>query len=218
MVELEKLRVSLTKNGYLKIAEVVRERPSHEILNHAYGSLDGVNLQRSQVRSILSADPISEVVPSFWDDIRAHGDQLIKAFTFLAIVFSHHRLIRAFLEAGGGRPQGHLSRTDLAEKEFTNLAYAMAELGLCAYQRGAPGADYDLGSLPARLKRARRLVDRLLRTKLQRCGWKDPDEFPASDDFPFLLECRRQEFHKVLGMSYASFNEWLTGHRATPRR
>lgn len=215
MVELENLAVSLTKNGYLKIATLVQWHASHEILENVYGSHAGVNLQRSQAANILCADP---TVPSFWDDIRRFNGRTIQAFTFLAIMFSHHRLIDLFLEAGQGSAEGHISRDDLSEKEFTNLVYAMAELDLCKYAKGADDIDYDLQSLVDQLRRPRRLVKRLFRAKLVRCGWRDPDEYPNSDDLPVLLECRRLRFHEVLGLRFHVFSEWLTGRRTPPRR
>lgn len=218
MVTIERLRVSLTKNGYLKIWVLVKNHPSDEILDNVYGVHEGVNLAASQVRNILGADATSGVVPAYWDEIREHDDRTIMAFTFLAIVFSHHRLINALLEAGNGEAEGTISRDDLTSKEYTNLVYAMAELGLCEYERGAESVDYDLSSLADQLRPARDLVQRLLRDKLARCGWRDPDQFPASDDLPLLLECRRQRFHEVLGMSFTEFTEWFTGQRRLPRR
>lgn len=214
MVDLDNLAVSLTKNGYLKIATLVERHPSDEILDNVYGVHAGVNLVRSQVANILGADPN---VPSFWDDIRRFDRRTIQSFTFLAVVFSHHRLINLFLEAGGGSPRGTISRDDLSEKEFTNLVYAMAELDLCEYEKGATSIDYDLTSLVDQLRRPRRLVERLFRSKLIRCGWRDPEEYPLAGDQPVLGECQDQRFHQALGLRIGEFNEWLTGRRASPR-
>jgi hypothetical protein len=214
MVELKNLAVSLTKNGYLKIATLVERHPSEEILDNVYGVHAGINLQRSQVANILCADPN---VPSLWDDIRRFDRRTIQAFTFLAVVFSHHRLIQLFLDAGQGSPRGTISRGDISDKEFTNLVYAMAELDLCEYEKGASSIDYDLTSLVDQLRRPRRLVERLFRAKLVRCGWRDPDQYPQSGDQPVLGECQRQRFHDALGLRLSAFSEWLTGRRPSPR-
>lgn len=214
MVAVEKLAVSLTKNGYPKIATLVERYPSHEILDNIYGSHPGIKLQRSQVANILCADPI---VPSFWDDIRRFDRPTIRAFTFLAVLFSHHRLIELFRAAGKGGPRGTVSRDDLSDKEYTNLVYAMADLGLCEYEKGSTSVDYDFTQLVDQLRRPRRLVERLFRSKLVRCGWRDPAEYPRGGDRPLLAECQDKGFHEVLGLRLGAFSEWLTGHRSLPR-
>ena len=165
MVELDNLRVSLTKNGYLKIAKVVSSHGSTEMLEHVRGSHPGVNLERSQVSNVLCADPFTGMVPAFWDEVRRHDQATIEAFTFIAIVFSHERLIHAFVEGGDGAARGTLFRADMSEKEFTNLQFAMATVGLCDYRRGADQVTYDMTGLFAKLRSVGGLVGQLLRAK-----------------------------------------------------
>lgn len=217
MVEVENLKVSLTKNGYLKIATLVAACPSDEILDHATGSLPGVNLVRSQVANVLCADPRTEVVPAFWDEIRRHNRPTVRAFTFIAIVFSHHRLIEAFVEAGHGGATGTLFRREMSEKEYTNLQFAMAEVGLCAYARGTDQIDYDMGPLIEQLRNVGDLVAALLRAKLTRCGWRDPEIFRVSQDFPFVEQCCRERFNEVFGLNVREFTRWITGRPTQPR-
>lgn len=67
MIELENLCVSLTKNGYLKISQLVQLHPRNEILDNVYDVHKGINLVKSQVANILGADARSGFVPSYWD-------------------------------------------------------------------------------------------------------------------------------------------------------
>jgi hypothetical protein len=218
MVDTQNLRVSLTKNGYIKIAIIVEEHSSWEMLQHVSGSHPGVRLVVSQVANILCADPDTGVVPGLWDEVRQYDRQTIRAFVFVAILFSHHRLIQAFIDAGNGTPRGTLLRSDFeSEKEYTNLVFSLAEVDACPYDRGADQISYDLGSVTTQLQGVGQLVAKLLKRKLIRCGWRDPDEFFAGADLPLLEECRAQGFHKALGLTYAQFSEWLTGRRRRPR-
>jgi len=215
MLVVENLRVSLTKNGYLKIATLVEMHPSNEILDNCRGSHAGINLIESQVANILCAD--DGIVPAFWDEIRTYDRHTIRAFTFLAIVFSHHRLIRVFLDAGGGEGHGTIMREDLPEKEYTNLVFAMAEVDACFYERGSVQVGYDLRELPSQLAEVGPIVGELFRAKLRRCGWRDPDVFSVSGDLPLAQECAEQRFNEVLGMPVQRFSAWVLGRRHRPR-
>jgi hypothetical protein len=217
MVALDNLRVSLTKNGYLKIAKIVAAHESNEMLDNCAGSHPGVNLVRSQVANILCADPVTAMVPPFWDDVRQHDRTTIRAFTFVAVVFAHQRLIRAFQDAGQGSPTGTLFRRDMTEKEYTNLQFAMAEVGLCDYARGTDEICYDMTPLTHQLRATGTLVGQLLRAKLRRCGWRDPDRFRVAPGSPLAKQCVGERFHEVFGLSERQFTRWISGRPTQPR-
>jgi hypothetical protein len=217
MVEVSGLAVSLTKNGYLKIASLVRAYPSHQILDHVRGSISGVNLNRSQVAGVLCADPMTGLVPGFWDLVRRFDRRTVRDFVFVAIVFSHHRLIRLFREAGHGTPRGTIFREGMSTKEYTNLQFAMAEVGLCEYARGTDQVDYDMTPLTDQLANAGDLVAQLLKAKLRRCGWRDPDEFRVAADRALVQQCIEERFNEVFGMSTRQFNRWIGGRPTQPR-
>ena len=60
MSGLEELKVSLTKNGYFKVADVIANHPRHEVLANIRGRYPGINLDRAQIANMLSADPVVE--------------------------------------------------------------------------------------------------------------------------------------------------------------
>ena len=211
MIEVDRLRVSLTKNGYLKIAELLKRHSRYEILDHLDGSYPGINLVRSQVVNILGMNPTTEEIPEFWDEIREYGDRAIDCFAFVAIVLSHWRLISALRFATQGDMHGHLKRDDLTPKEYTNLVYAMHAIRLCDYRRGAESVNYDLYRLVYHLQPAGHLVRKLIRSKLLRCGWREPKEFPNSDNPGFLVACHELGIPEVFGLEHEQFEDWLNG-------
>jgi hypothetical protein len=217
MIDLQNLKVSLTKNGYLKTATIIAGHSSQEMLDHCSGTHRGVNLVRSQVANILCADA-SGMVPGFWDEVRRHDRATIRAFTFVAIVFAHQRLIQIFQGAGEGHPHGTILRSDFAtEKEYTNLQFAMAEVGLCEYARGTDQITYEMGQLVQQLRPVGPLVGELLRAKLRRCGWRDPGDYRIAADLPLCEQCVEEEFHKVFGLTGQQFVAWIMGRPRHPR-
>ncbi len=214
MIDVKRLRVSLTKNGYLKIAEVIRQHHRFEVLDHLEGSLPGINLKRSQISNILSVDPATKQLPKFWDEIREYGDAAIDAFTFIAIILSHHKFIQLYTEASQGwlgTFRGRFRRDDLKEKEYTNLVYAMAELNLCEYERGSEDIAYDLYPVVYFTLPAHDLVRDLIASKLARCGWRDPSIFPGSPHKELIQECRALALNRVFSMKWLDFKAWVAG-------
>jgi len=213
MVDFELLRVSLTKNGYFKIAWLLRHYSRFDVLDHVYGDVRGVNLAKSQVANMLDVDMVSGEIPEYWDQARVRGEHELDAFCVLAMLFSHHRLI-ALMQAGSqGRPEftGYFLREDLGEKEYTNFAYALGCFGLSEYRRGAGAVSYDLSPVIYHLRNSSDIVAALLRRKLQRAGWRDPDRFGVRPDREFAAELRANNVHGVLSMEWSRFNAFLAG-------
>lgn len=212
MLDLEKMKVSLTKNGYMKLADVIRLHPSTEILNNIRGTYRGINLIRSQVSKVLSVDPDSGEVPVLWDEIHALGDSMIDGCTFIAIILSHRKLIEVLAKSQDEIYRGAVSRDDLSNKEYTNLVYAMACLNLCDYERGSVETEYDFHPLVANLQGKNGLtVKKLIALKLKRCGWVDPSSSPLSGDREFFAECHSLGLPEVFSMDPDQFDAWMRG-------
>jgi len=47
---LDALKVSLTKNGYFKVSEVIKKHPRNEILANISGVIPGINIAAAQVK------------------------------------------------------------------------------------------------------------------------------------------------------------------------
>lgn len=204
MVNLDRLRVSLTKNGYLKIANVVMRHPRWEVLDNIHGVYRGINLARSQVANILGAD-ITGDPPEFWDEIRSRGERAIEAFTLTAIIFSHVDLIQLLAGAAQGDYKGHLRRGQMGQKAYTNLVYAMACCDLCDYEPGAEGVTYDMRGLIYSLRECGDLVQQLIEFKLRRCGWRRREQGGTE----FFEECESNRIHRVFAMDFPDFRAWI---------
>jgi len=207
MLDLGKLRVSLTKNGYLKIADVVRRHPRWEVLDNIRGVYRGINLVRSQVGNIMGEDLTGEL-PEFWDEIRSHSDHALDAFVLVAIIMSHVELIDLLKSSSQGDMKGYLERGSIGEKAFTNLVYAMALCDLCDYERGAKAVTYDMRRLVYVLRKAGPVVRQLIEFKLRQCGWRPPERPMGTD---FFAECEENGIHRVFGLDPEDFRNWLRG-------
>lgn len=206
MIDLQKLGVSLTKNGYLKIADVVKKHPRWEVLDNVKGVYRGINLARSQAANILGEDLGGEL-PEFWDEIRSHGSQAIDAFTLVAIIMSHVDLIDLLSKSAQGGMKGHLKRGRIGEKAYTNLVYAMASCDLCDYERGSEAVTYDMRGLVYALRKSGPVVRQLIEFKLRQCGWRPPER-PGGTDF--FDECEAHDIHLVFGLEPREFRDWLS--------
>lgn len=207
MVDLARLRVSLTKNGYMKIADLLRRHPRWEVLDNVSGAHADINLVRSQVANIMGEDLAGDP-PEFWDEIRSRGDRAIDAFVLVAIIMSHVDLIDLLRRSAQGHMKGHLERRAIGEKAYTNLVFALASCGLCDYRRGAVAVTYDMRGLVYALQRSRRVVRRLIEFKLAKCGWRPPGR-PGGIEF--FEECEANQLHLVFGLEPEEFRDWLNG-------
>ena len=77
MPGLAELKVSLTKNGYFKVVEVIVRHPRHEVLANLRGTHMGINLDRAQIANMLSADPETGELPEEWDEVRQYPQRAI---------------------------------------------------------------------------------------------------------------------------------------------
>ncbi|WP_157837221.1 McrB family protein [Geminisphaera colitermitum] len=208
MPGLENLIVSLTKNGYFKVAKVLEAVPADQVLSNLGGQIEDVRLADSQVANMLSADA-SNRLPELWNEVRAMGPQAIRALTFISIIFSHHTLITGLARSRTAEMQGVLRREDYGEKVFTNLVYSMGSMGLCTVKNGATEVPYNLAPLFRELQIGP-LAKRLLKLKLEKTEWKEPAEgYIFLRDF--YEQCAFYGFHDTLAISPKQFHDWLEG-------
>ncbi len=205
MIQLYPLRVSLTKNGYIKIAYVLERHTRWEVLDNIRGVYPGINLARSQAANIMG-ESLSGELPEFWDEIRAYSDRAIRSFVLVAIIFSHVDLINLLQSSSEGKMKGRLQRGKVGNKAFTNLVYAMASCDLCNYVRGAQIVEYDLRSLVSELGNCGHLVRQLIEFKLKICGWRAPG-LPGGTDF--FRTCNENHVPQVFGLGPMQFRQWL---------
>lgn len=199
MTDLQLLRVSLTKHGAHKLARLLEAFPADQVLNQVSGTYEGVRIDRAQTAANLSVRDGD--VPALWEEARGLGREEINKLVFVAIVFSHHRLIEAMMAATTGLMSGSVLRgRDLAGKAFTNFACVLNELGL-ATEHNAQFVSYDLSSL-FDSNQLPKLVRGLLSLKLAAAGWDGEGDV--------VEECIRLGLHDVFAITSDSFRSWLS--------
>lgn len=210
MPGLQELKVSLTKNGFFKVAEVIKHHMRTVVLDNINGTYNGINLDRAQIAKMLSADKDGKL-PEVWDEIRQHGDKSINALVFISILYSHHELITAFSEAMTSEMRGVIRRGVLGDKAYTNLVYSMQSAGLCTVYQGASETIFNLTPLFSDLSIGP-LAKQLITLKLKETGWQEP----RFDDYfrrTFYEQCYFYKFHKAIGLSEQQYEEWLEGRK-----
>lgn len=208
---LEALRVSLTKNGYFKVSEVIKNHSRNKILENISGVYPEINLETAQIKGMLSYDDDKGEFPEVWDEVREYDEKSIEALVFISIIFSHKLLIEVLSSSKISEMRGLVSRDSFNNnKVYTNLVYSMSSLGLCPLNRGAHETYYDVS--PLFLMEIGTLVKKVIGSKLLKTGWKAPSQ---DDHFSrdYYEQCAHYHFHEVLGLSIEQFKQWLEGDK-----
>ncbi len=205
MTDLHKLRVSLTKHGAHKIADLIKAFPRDQVLENTWDRYREIKIDIAQSKSNLSADT-NGTLPYIWDEVRNLGPEHVNDLVLLAIIFSHHRLIETMIESSTGDKKGIVIRDRVIEsKEFTNFACVLDELGF-ANQHNPQRISYDLNRIFKKFELIP-LIIQLLTFKLKTAGWDGNTDF--------IDECIKSGFHKVFGVTEVYFREWLLGGNIT---
>lgn len=206
MTDLSALKVSLTKHGAHKVAQLLIAFPIDQVLNNTAGTYRDIRIDRAQAEKTLSADK-SGNLPGLWEEARQLGYSEVEALVLVGIIFSHHELIEAMKVGRAGPMQGTIQRGEvISGKAFTNMANNIEELGFTVTH--APEfVSYDLR--PLLLNRAlSSLVASLIGLKLANAGW--------TKEGSLVDECLRLGLNESVGMEQAEFQDWLGGNPPSP--
>ncbi len=202
MTDLNRLKVSLTKHGAHKLAELIMAFPRNQLLSKTWDKYKEIRIDLSQAKNILSVDDRG-LVPYIWEQARESGLEAVQELLLLAIIFSHHDLIKAMQAAANGNKKGVVKRGEiLAGKAYTNFACILDELEF-AVKHSSESVAYDLNRLfvnPDLIP----LAGALLKTKLLQANWDQQNDL--------ISECISLGFEKALSVSPDYFSKWLTGH------
>jgi len=198
--------VSLTKNGYFKLSNLIDKYPSNEILNH----LDEIKIDLAQARKMLAGDA-KNILPDVWDEIKTYSEEAKHALLLFSIIFSHKDLIELFKQSATTEMQGVIKRNVTEAKTYTNLAYSLNEAGLATdFAQGGEKTSYDLSRIFLK-NEIGPLAKKILEGHLLNMGWRGPtEEDPFERTFEEQIE--NYEFNKVLGVTIEQFINWLNGH------
>jgi len=204
MTDLSRLKVSLTKHGAHKAFQLLRDLDTSQVLVNVWNKHDGIKIDLAQTRQNLSAFADGNL-PGIWDRAKAISEDTLRQLVFLAILFSHHKVIQAFQAGSLGANTGEIKRgVVLDAKAFTNIKNDIVELGF-SKEHSATAVAYDLSDIwknPA----LGELASQLLALKLQSAGWNTGGTV--------VDECVRLGLHKALAQREDVFRLWLSGSQA----
>lgn len=200
MTNLTKLKVSLTKHGAHKVAALLMTYPPDEVLAHVWDNDLGIKIEVAQARQNLSASRSGQL-PPVWDVAKERGSETLNALVMVAIIFSHHELIRAMRQSTNKKAfAGTIKRGNVLDgKAYTNFAHIIEELGYST-EHSADHLNYDLHKL-FQIKNLNSLVAEILKLKLEVADW---DKKKSVVDESCALG-----FHEVFGVTQTQFKGWL---------
>lgn len=200
MTELTRLKVSLTKHGAHKAFVLLRDLSTADVLDHVWNKHDGIKIDRAQTRQNLSAFADGNL-PGLWDRAKELSEDTLRQLVFLAIVFSHHKVIEAFQNGSSGNGMGEIRRGAVLDaKAFTNIKNDIIELGFST-SHSTNAVAYDLTEIASNLEIGD-LASKLLTLKLQSAGWNNVGTIAD--------ECVRLGFHAALSQSEGAFRTWIS--------
>ncbi len=204
-IGIEGHTVSLTKNGYFKLIELIQKYPSNQILNH----LDEIKLDHTQARKMLAGND-RNILPNVWDTVKSLDQEAQFSLLLFSIIFSHKDLIEIFKTSINAEMKGAIKRASIEVKTYTNLAYALYRAGLATnFREGANSTDFDLSPIFTR-NEIGPLAKVVLISHLNNMGWNEPNiNQPFQRTFNEQIEF--YEFHKVFGITSNQFIDWLDG-------
>lgn len=197
MTDLSRLAVSLTKHNAHKLSGLLKKYKASEVL----GKLGEIGADPAQARKNLSAFA-GDKVPDVWEKAKKLGDSATDALVLVGIIFSHHDLISAMVNASARSGfSGRIERDkQLSGKAYTNFVQIIDQLGY-ATKRDYKGVSFSLRRM-FEIPGLGPLVGELLGYKLAAARWDGGGT--AAD------EAVTQNFHSVFGVTSKEFKDWLS--------
>lgn len=203
MVDTSKLKVSLTKHGAHKIAQLLVKYGASGALDHVVDDELAIDINLVQARKNLSAD--DGTVPSYWNEIVKLGQNAINAAVLVSIIFSHHELIKAMAVSCGEKQIGKLTGSIFTNRKgFTNFKNDICELGFSVLSN-ANGVVYDLSNVVSNVELSS-YIRLIIEDKLRQAGWDG-----RGDSISLAVTLN---FNEVFGLSEDAFTAWLSGRGA----
>ncbi len=198
MIDLTRLRVSLTKHGAHKLAPLLEKYKTTEILDKLWRVEPGIAIESAQAKKNLSVGPGNKV-PDVWDKAKAAGSESIRALVLIGIIFSHYRLIKALREGKTGLFRGTINKGAVLDtKAFTNAANNIEELGYSVSHTDTH-VSYSFAKL-FEIPGLHKLALELIGIKFREAGWDGKTD---------LIE-ELVDLSDVFAISQDQFRNWLT--------
>lgn len=196
MTDISRLKVSLTKHNAHKVASLLKKYRASQILDN----LNEVHAEEAQALKNLSVQPGNKV-PDVWAKAKKLGDNAVDALVLVGIIFSHHQLISAMVNASDRSEfSGRIERDkQLTAKAYTNFVQIIDQLGY-ATKRDYNGVSFNLRSM-FEIPGLGPLVGELLGYKLAAANWDGKGTIAD--------EAVAQDFHRVFGVTSKELKDWI---------
>lgn len=203
MIDLTKLKVSITKHGAHKIFKIMKNASPNEVLNHIDDTALNIHIDAAQTRKNMSIRSDGSV-PAYWILAKNHGEQDLKLLVLLSICHSHYSIIEALKYSKPRLGNGVVLRGQiLVGKEYTNLANNFEELGFSIHHN-EQGFEYDF-SQTFTLSGFSELYRQMIRDKLVECGMDE-----SIDDSMLIETAIQLELNVALGLTDNEYRSWLS--------
>jgi len=195
--DLNKLKVSLTKHGAHKVAFLLEKFNPDEIITHINGDYKNIKIELAQTKGNLSLDEKYNA-PELWKLIKEYEREDIFDITFLAIIFSHHDLIKTMqiaFEKGCIVNRGEV----IGGKAYTNFAHIIEEFKLCI-EHQPEYVSFDISRIFHKFY-LKEIIRQLLTIKLVEAGWDQKNSL--------IAECLSLQLNSCFGLGQEEFTLWL---------
>ena len=202
MIDLTKLKVSLTKHGAHKIFRIMKNANPNDVLNHINDTALNIHIDAAQTRKNVSIRSDGSV-PQYWMLAKNLGEQNLRLLVLLSICHSHNSIIEALKYSKPRFGNGVVLRGQILDgKEYTNLANNFEELGFSIHHN-EQGFEYDF-SQAFTLPRFSELYRQMIRDKLVECGMNE-----SADDSILIETATQLELNEALGLTGNEYRSWL---------
>lgn len=200
MLDLNRLRVSLTKHGAHKLAPLLEKYKTNEILSKLWDVEPGINIELAQAKKNLSVDGFGNV-PDVWTKAKAAGSESVRALVLIGIIFSHYDMIDALRQGRLAPFRGTIKKKAVLDgKAFTNAANNIAELGYSASHTEFQ-VTYNFEKL-FEIPGLSKLALELIALKFRSVGWDGTTNL--------IDELATRKLGEVFSISDEQFRNWLT--------
>lgn len=195
--DFSKVKVSWTKYDVVHLVDLVA---NFDIFKKYYSKQ--AIIDEPILRSFACVRSLSENIPAFWNDFFLMHDDERKQFACFWALFTSYDIATSFAQNYMTGPLKGKFEVVGKNKVYTNLRSLFVEsLVAPASSRREKIVEFDCSSL-LNSPEAGRTFKKALDTYLR----KNAEDY---DDSEFYEVCEKNQFHRVLGMQFEDFKEWL---------
>ncbi len=206
---LSKLNTSWTKYSIVQVLDVLK---SKDILNAYLNGEEGITIDKANLKSFLGIKNTHDEIPGFWQKLYNYPQEKM-LFGMMALILTHHKIIKAFIEFSSGAMDmkgificDEEKNKIITYKEQTNARSALVESGASSSEyRRASNIPYNFSAVFQNPELGP-LFKELIINRLIRCGWMEEE---IEHNMPQI--CRENKIAEAFNVESDFFQTWLNG-------